>query len=92
MNRPLPRGDRCHRGADPGGYPDLQGRFRALADWSAELRLLRGLAIAGPRLAHVRSGGVSLRCGPRPGVGPFRRETRQGADRSSVKHERSSRK
>src|ERR1017187_8929907 len=48
-------------------HPDLQGLCLALADWSAELRLLRasqGLATVGPRLAHVRSGGSRLRCGP----------------------------
>ena len=48
------------------GHPDLQGLCLALADWSAELRLLRasqGLATVGPRLAHVRSGGSRLPCG-----------------------------
>src|ERR1017187_6426634 len=48
------------------GHPDLQGLCLALADWSAELRLLRasqGLATVGPRLAHVRSGGNRLPCG-----------------------------
>jgi hypothetical protein len=40
------------------GNPDLQGLCRALADWSAELRLLgatQGLPHVAPRLAHVRT-------------------------------------
>jgi hypothetical protein len=38
------------------GHPDLQGLCLALADWSAELRLLQAsgaLATGAPRLAHV---------------------------------------
>lgn len=45
------------------GHPDVQGLCLALADWSAELRLLQasqGLAPAAPRLAHVRSCGDGL--------------------------------
>lgn len=45
------------------GHPDLQGLCLALADWSAELRLLRtaqGLAAVAPHAAHVRAlGGKS---------------------------------
>jgi hypothetical protein len=50
------------------GNPDLQGLCLALADWSAELRLLqasRGLGPVAPRLAHVRSGGEGLACQPK---------------------------
>lgn len=42
------------------GHPDLQGLCLALADWSAELRLLQasgGLAPGAPQSAHVRAGG-----------------------------------
>lgn len=42
------------------GHPDLEGLCQALADWSAELRLLQtseGLATVAPRVAHVRSRG-----------------------------------
>lgn len=45
------------------GHQDLQGLCLALADWSAELRLLQasaGLAPVAPSLAHVRSGGDGL--------------------------------
>ena len=51
------------------GHPDLQGLCLALADWSAELRLLRGLATVAPRLAHVRSCSDGLACGPRMELG-----------------------
>jgi len=37
------------------GHPDLEGLCRALADWSAELRLLRGLAAGAHPLGHVRA-------------------------------------
>jgi hypothetical protein len=49
------------------GNPDLQGLCLALADWSAELRLLagRGLAPVAPRLAHIRSGSDGLACRPK---------------------------
>jgi hypothetical protein len=40
MIRPLPRGDFRHEAQIRAGHPDLQGRCRALADWSAELRLI----------------------------------------------------
>ena len=59
------------------GHPDLQGLCLALADWSAELRLLqasRGLATVAPRLARVLPGGGGLACWPRPGAEPSRRE------------------
>jgi hypothetical protein len=45
------------------GHPDLQGLCLALADWHAELRLLRGLATVAPRLAQARSDGRGLTCG-----------------------------
>ena len=46
------------------GHPDVQGLCRALVDWSAELRLLQGLATVAPRFAHVRSSGDRLACRP----------------------------
>ena len=61
---------RCRRERDVAeaalraGHPDVQGLCRVLVDWSAELRLLQGLAIVAPRLAHVRSGGDRLACRP----------------------------
>lgn len=66
------------------GHTDLQGLCLALAGWSAELRLLRvsrGLATGGARLAHVRSDGHRLACGPRPLTGAFRRESRPEAEK-----------
>ena len=51
------------------GHPDLPGLCLALADWSAELRLLQvsqGLAAPAPRLAHVGSCGDGLGNRPRP--------------------------
>jgi hypothetical protein len=60
------------------GHQDVEGLCLALADWSAELRLLQasgGLATVAPRLAHVRSWGGGLECGPTVGVGAFRRES-----------------
>jgi hypothetical protein len=57
MNRALPRGDLPSSKPRYGpGHADLQGLCLALADWSAELRLLRasrGLATGGAHLAHV---------------------------------------
>jgi len=53
------------------GHPDLQGLCLALADWSAELRLLKasqGLAPVAPRLAHVRLCGDGLVYGARAAV------------------------
>jgi len=44
----------------------LEGLCLALSDWSAELRRLRGWATRRARLAHVRSGGAGLTCGPWP--------------------------
>jgi hypothetical protein len=45
------------------GHPDLQGLCLALADWSAELRLLREIAAAAPQLVRVRPGGGGLAWG-----------------------------
>ena len=42
MNRALPPGDRGRRSPAPRGHPDVEGLCLALADWSAELRLLEG--------------------------------------------------
>jgi hypothetical protein len=41
VNRALPSGDRGHPGQIRGGYPDVGGLCLPLADWSAELRLIR---------------------------------------------------
>src|ERR1035437_10359712 len=63
------------------GHPDLQGLCLALADWSAELRLLqasRGLATGRARLAHVRSCGGSLTWGP------TRQESRPDAEKPAA--------
>ena len=94
MNRALPRGDLPSSKPRYGpGHADLQGLCLALADWSAELRLLRasrGLATGGAHLAHVALYRRRLGVG-----GQYRewgREMRQEADRLLVKHERSSKK
>ena len=64
------------------GHPDLEGLCLALADWSAELRLLRanvGLATVAQRLAHVRSCGDGLACSTKAaGIRSVGQESRPG--------------
>jgi hypothetical protein len=60
------------------GHPDLEGLCLALSDWHAEIRLLQasvGLAPAGARLPHMRTGGDALASRPKPLLGAIRRES-----------------
>src|ERR1022692_1924892 len=69
------------------GHPDLQGLCLALADWSAELRLLREIAAAAPQFVRA----AAAWRGANTGSGAV--QARNGeADRLSVKQERPSRK